>query len=142
MKFDNKNISSLQKQEKLSLLHQLVKMAKADSVFKTVEHKYLVEIAQLLEVSLDQLEDIIGDNVVHILPKTHNDRIKQIYRLTVMMMIDGIVTVEEVAVLKEYAIELGLRPEAIEVMIRRMQSNKGGMLLLKDLQEIFLIEAN
>jgi len=142
MKSNNSNISLLQVQEKLSFLSQLVKMAKADSIFKTVEHKYLVEIAQLLEVPIDYLEEIIDDNIVHILPKTHNDRIKQIYRLTIMMMIDGIVTVEEIKVLKEYAIELGLRPEAIEVMIRRMQSNKGGMLLLKDLQEIFSIQSN
>ncbi len=136
------NFNHLNEEQKLNLLHQLVRMAKADKIFKFVEFKYLTEIAELLNISTRQLDEIIENEVVAPIPKNIGDRTRQLYRLSVMMMIDHIISKEEMAVLKEYAIELKLNPEHVDVMIKRMHENKGGMLLEKDLFEIFNIEAN
>jgi hypothetical protein len=132
----------LNEKQKLNLLTQLVKMARADKVFKFIEFKYLTEIAELLHIPVNQLDEILEKEIEAPIPEKMIDRTRQIYRLTVMMMIDHIITKEEKLLLKNYAVQLGLIPDRIEVMIDRMQQNKGGMLLDKDLCEIFSITLN
>jgi len=131
-----------QEQEKLNLLHQLVDMAKADKVFKRVEYRYLIEIALVLGVSIEKLKEIIESDQVSKVPVTHQARFRQIYRLAVMMMVDGIITIEEIALLQNYGVEMGLQPKSIQIMIKRMNANKGGMLLNNDLEEIFSLQNN
>jgi hypothetical protein len=140
MNNSKKNI--FKEQEKLNLLHQLVDMAKADRVFKRVEYRYLLEIALVLGVSTEKLKQIIDSNKESNMPVTHQARFRQIYRLAVMMMVDGIITIEEIALLKNYGVEMGLQPKSIEIMIKRMNENKGGMLLDIDLEEIFSLQNN
>ena len=132
----------LNKEEKLNLLSQLVKMAKADKIFKFVEFKYLTDVAEVLGITSGQLDEIIEKDIVAPLPKKIQDRTRQIYRLTVMMMVDGIISKEEMILLKNFAVELGLPPAGVEIMIKRMEQNKGGMLLDEELLEIFSIQLN
>ena len=138
----NKSFKYLTEAQKINLLQQLVKMAKADKIFKFVELKYLTEIAELMNISASQLDDIIESDAIGPLPKTMLERARQLYRLTVMMMIDQIITTEELNLLKTFAVELGLQANGVEAMIDAMNKNKGGMLLNKQLIEIFAIELN
>jgi len=140
--YRQQDFSHLNEKQKLNLLTQLVKMARADKVFKFIEFKYLTEIAELLHIPVNQLDEILEKEIEAPIPEKMIDRTRQIYRLTVMMMIDHIITKEEKLLLKNYAVQLGLIPDRIEVMIDRMQQNKGGMLLDKDLCEIFSITLN
>ncbi len=137
---NEKNI--FKEQEKLNLLHQLVDMAKADKIFKRVEYRYLIEIALVLGVSTEKLKEIIESDDVSKVPVTHQARFRQIYRLAVMMMVDGIITIEEIALLQNYGVEMGLQPKSIEIMIKNMNANKGGMLLDSDLEKIFSLQNN
>jgi len=131
-----------EEQEKINLLQQLVKMAKADKIFKRVEYKYLIEISLVLGISSEKLKEIIEDDTTPNLPVTHEGRYRQIYRLAIMMMVDDEITFEELTLLKNYGVEMHLQPKAIDLMIRRMNANKGGMLLDSDLQEIFTLQNN
>jgi tellurite resistance protein len=117
-------------------------MAKADKVFKFVEFKYLTEISEVLGITATQLDELMESNNIAPIPKKNIDRARQIYRLAVMMKIDHIIVKEEIKLLKEYAVELGLNPEGIDIMLERMDENKGGMLLDKDLCNIFSISLN
>ena len=138
----NKSFKHLTEAQKINLLQQLVKMAKADKIFKFVELKYLTEIAELMNITAAQLDEIIEADKIGPLPKTMLERARQLYRLTVMMMIDQIITTEELNLLKTFAVELGLQANGVEAMIDAMNKNKGGMLLNKQLIEIFAIELN
>ncbi len=138
----NQSFNNLNEAQKIQLLQQLVKMAKADKIFKFVELKYLTEIAELLNISAARLDEIIESDKVGPLPKSMLERARQLYRLTVMMMIDHIITKEELILLKTFAIELGLSPDNVDTMITAMNNNKGGMLLNKQLIEIFSIDLN
>jgi len=138
----NRDFKHLNKEQKLNLLHQLVQMAKADKIFKFVEFKYLTDIADVLGITAVQLDEILEKKVVAPLPKKLADRTRQLYRLTVMMMVDHVVSKEEMNLLKNYAVELGLQPDRVDIMILKMEENKGGMLLDKDLMDIFSIQLN
>jgi len=138
----NNDFKHLNEAQKLNLLSQLVKMAKADKIFKFVEFKYLIDVAEMLGVSEKKLDDIIENDIEAPLPEKKADRVRQIYRLTVMMMVDNHISTEETILLKNYAVELGLVPDGVERMIKQMERNKGGMLLDKELMEIFSIRLN
>ncbi len=139
---NNKSYAHLTDEQKINLLQQLVKMAKADKLFKFVEFKYLTEIAELMNISATKLDEIIESDKIGPLPKTKLERSRQLYRLTVMMMIDHVITKEELNLLKTFAIELGLTPKGVDAMIQEMNKNKGGMLLNKQLIDIFSIDLN
>jgi hypothetical protein len=136
-KFINETI-----QERISLLRQLVKMAKADKIFKEVEYRYLIDVSQLLNIPIQVVDVIIEEDVENILPITFDERIKQIHRLAIMMMVDGIITIEEMDLLKNLTLEMGLLPNSLEIMIRKMNSNIGGLLLIEDLRDIFSVTNN
>ncbi len=138
----NRDFNHLNKEQKLNLLRQLVNMAKADKIFKFVEFKYLTDIADVLGIGATQLDDIIEKEVVAPLPEKMLDRIRQLYRLTVMMMVDHVISDEEMILLKNYAIQLGLTDEGVDVMIVKMKANKGGMLLDEELLQIFSVKCN
>ena len=138
----DKSYINLTEEQKIQLLQQLVKMAKADKIFKFVEFKYLTEIAELMNISAAKLDEIIESDKVGTLPKTKLERSRQLYRLTVMMMIDHVVTKEELNLLKTFAVELGLSPDGVDTMIKAMDKNKGGMLLNEQLIDIFSIDMN
>ena len=138
----NQSFKNLSEAQKINLLHQLIRMAKADKIFKFVELKYLTEIAELMDISSLQLDNIIESDNIGPLPQTLLERARQLYRLTVMMMIDQIITPDELNLLKTFAVELGLQPAGVDTMINEMNNNKGGMLLNKQLIKIFAIELN
>jgi len=129
-------------EDKITILRRLVKMAKADMIFREEEYKYLQDLADTLGVKRSILLEIIESEIPEKKTEALLERAKQLYRLAIMMLVDGVVAKEEVTLLKEYTIELGFDPHLIDVMITRMGQNKGGMLLDEDLIEIFSLQQN
>jgi hypothetical protein len=117
-------------------------MAKADFIFKTEEYKYLQDLADTLGIERKILLEIIEEEIPEKKTEVLLERAKQLYRLAIMMLVDGVVAKEEVSLLKDYTIELGFPPETIDVMLERMAQNKGGMLFDDDLIEIFTVQNN
>ncbi len=129
-------------EEKITILRRLVKMAKADYIFKKEEYKYLQDLADTLGIERKILLEIIEAEIPEKKTEVLLERAKQLYRLAIMMLVDGVVAKEEVKLLKEYTIELGFPAETIDIMLVRMEANKGGMLFDEDLIEIFSLSHN
>ncbi len=138
----NHSFNNLTEEQKINLLKQLVKMAKADGVFKFVEFKYLTEVAEMIGISAAQLDAIIEDETLSALPQTKVEKARQIYRLAIMMEIDHKVAFAEKKMLKDMAVILNLHPDGVDKMLTAMKQNKGGMLLNDDLETIFSRELN
>ncbi len=138
----NPSFNQLTEEQKINLLKQLVKMAKADGVFKFVEFKYLTEVAELMGFTATQLDEIIADDQLTALPVTRLEKARQIYRLAVMMQVDQEVAFAEKKLLKDLAVILNLHPDGVDKMLEAMKQNKGGMLFDDDLETIFSKELN
>jgi len=134
--------SNLTEQQKINLLKQLVKMAKADGVFKFVELKYLTEVAEMMGVSHKILDEIIADDTLTSLPTTKLEKARQIYRLAVMMKVDNDIAFQEKKLLKDLAVILNLHPQDVDRMLEVMKQNKGEMLINDQLMQIFTRELN
>jgi len=133
---------NLTEQQKINLLKQLVKMAKADGVFKFVELKYLTEVAEMMGISHKILDEIIADDTLTSLPTTKTEKARQIYRLAVMMKVDNDIAFQEKKLLKDMAVILNLHPQDVDHMLEAMKQNKGEMLLNDQLKQIFSRELN
>jgi len=129
-------------EEKITILRRLVKMAKADYIFKKEEYKYLQDLADTLGIDRKILLEIIEAEIPEKKSEVLLERAKQLYRLAIMMLVDGVVAKEEVVLLKEYTIELGFPAESVDTMLAKMDQNKGGMLFDEDLIEIFSVQHN
>jgi len=133
---------NLTEQQKINLLKQLVKMAKADGVFKFVELKYLTEVAEMMGISHKILDEIIADDTLTSLPTTRSEKARQIYRLAVMMKVDNDIAFQEKKLLIDLAVILNLHPQDVDRMLEAMKQNKGEMLLNDQLEKIFNRELN
>jgi len=129
-------------EEKITILRRLVKMAKADSIFKLEEYKYLQDLADTLGIKRQVLKEIIDSEIPEKKTEYLIERARQLYRLAIMMLVDGVIASEELKLLKDYTIELGFEPSMADVMLKRMNNNKGGMLFDEDLMQIFSIQNN
>jgi len=129
-------------EEKLGMLRQLFEMTVADGEIKPVEYKFLYEIALSLEVPIEELEQMIAQELKYKLPKQIDERIIQIYRLAMMMRVDRDIDEQETNMLKAMALQLGLRPDAVVIMLDALKKNPEKILGFDELEKIFSMNAN
>jgi len=128
--------------EKLELLRQLYEMTQADGKIKPVEYQFLYEIAVSMELSLEKLEDMFELEKHYKLPQQQVQRIIQIYRLALMMRVDKDIAEAEKITLKKIALQMNLRPEAVEQMLEKIDENKKHTLSFDELFSIFKVFEN
>jgi len=124
-------------EEKLGLIQQLYKMAKADNEIKPVEYQFLYEIALAMEVPLEKLETIFEVEKDYQIPKDFQHKMVQIYRLALIMRVDQEIKPEEVKTLKSLALQMGIHPEAVQQMLYQMEKSENGVLDHETLIGIF-----
>jgi len=129
-------------EEKLGMLRQLFEMTVADGEIKPVEYKFLYEIALSLEVPIEELEQMIEQELKYKLPKQIDERIIQIYRLAMMMRVDRDIDEQETNMLKAMALQLGLRPDAVVIMLDALKKNPEKVLSFDELENIFSMNDN
>lgn len=129
-------------EEKLEILRQLYEMTKADGEIKPVEYQFLYEMAVSMEVPLETLEEMFEIDKQYQLPKEKLQRIIQIYRLALMMRVDKEVAETEIMTLKKLALQMKLRPEAVDQMLAQMAQKEDHTLNFDELFQIFNLREN
>ncbi len=127
-------------EEKLALLKQLYQMTQADRTIKPVEYNFLYEIALSMEVPLEKLEEMFEVENNYDLPKDKQQKIIQIYRLALMMKVDKEIAPEEINTLKSLAMQMGLHPESVQIMLEALNRKK--TLNFDELMSVFNIQEN
>ena len=123
--------------EKLSLLSELIKLAKADKNLRTAEFEFLYAIAKQLEVSDDDFKHLFDEYIEFTPPKNELDRIVQFQRLVLMMNVDQHVSDEEMMHIRQMGIRMGLAPRATDEVLKAMKEHENGMLPPDKLISIF-----
>jgi hypothetical protein len=78
------NLVGAMKNEKLSLLAQLVHLIHIDNKQTHVEFDFLLDIARMLNVSDNDLDYVLKNKIPFIAPEFEYERILQFYRLVLM----------------------------------------------------------
>lgn len=111
------------KEEKLSLLSEMIEFAKVDNEIKDEEYNFIVVIASQLDVSEEEIGLLIRDQADKKNLQPESQRILQFHRLVLLMNVDQEVAPKELHVIKEIGVKMGLRPEAIDTVLEEMHNH-------------------
>lgn len=108
------------KEEKLSLLTELIKLARVDKEVKEMEHQFLLAIANQLQISQEEFETLFNQYIDFEPPKDDFNRILQLQRLILMSSVDLENHPDELNTIKNMGINMGLNPLAIDEVLVKM----------------------
>lgn len=125
------------KLDEKSLISDLIVMAMADNKLTHGEYDFIQRIAERMGLSTDEVDELFR----HPLPTkkkfTELERITHFHKMVLLMNVDGETHEKELAKLREFGLELGLRPGAIEQVLATMERYEHKIIPAQELLDIF-----
>ncbi|MDM9630802.1 TerB family tellurite resistance protein [Robiginitalea aurantiaca] len=128
--------------EKLSILSEMISLARADKEVELTEFDFLWGVAEQLGVHREDFESLFESPAPNIIPKTLLDRILQFHRLVLMMNVDRSQTFKEIDKLHNIGLRLGLPPSAIDQVLVLMHQYPDNIIPPETLIGIFKAHYN
>jgi len=115
----NQKIDNPQECQRLGQLKNLVMLAAADGHLTDSEMAVLLAVASRENITPDEFNKVIDDpDSVNInLPEDEDTKLAYLRDMVAMMMIDGELEEQELAICKIYALALGYRSSIVDGMI-------------------------
>ena len=129
-------------QEKLSILSELIQLAKVDNQLDEQEQGFIKVIAEVLGVNDDELQNLYENLVVFDPGTTDGERILQFHRLVLLMNVDRTITDAEMSNVKTAGIKLGLNSMATNEVLQRMYDYPNNVIPPAELIAIFVKHHN
>lgn len=125
------------KTEKLSLLTELIKLARVDMEFREMEQQFLMSIALQLEITPEEFTGLFMQYIDFTPPENEFNRILQLQRLILLSNVDLENNSKELQFIKECGMKMGLNPIAVDEVLRRMHDYENKIIPPDALIEIF-----
>ncbi len=125
------------KEEKLSVLSEMIQLAKADGDFSENEYNFIKAVASQLGITKEELDSLLEQKVPRQSLHPESQRILQFHRLVLLMNIDQKVDPKELYEIREMGLFMGLRPEAIDTVLKEMYQYPNNMIPPEELLKIF-----
>jgi hypothetical protein len=123
--------------ERLSLLAELIKMAKADDEVREIEFDFLLILAQQMGVSKEDFKVLFEQYIAFHPPKLEGERILQFQRLILIMNVDVDMAQDELDYIRELGIKMGLHPNATNEVLTIMNNYENKVVPPEKLISIF-----
>ena len=123
--------------EKLSLLTELIKLARCDRKMREQEYEFLWTIAKSIAVSKGDFDLLFEKYIEFTPPKSEFERILQFHRLVLLMNVDKETSDLEVVFIKDIGIRIGLNPMATNQVLAEMDKYPDKVIPPDRLIEIF-----
>ncbi|MEL4307643.1 TerB family tellurite resistance protein [Joostella sp. CR20] len=132
-----------EKNQKLSLLAEMIALVNADKVVHEQEYAFIKTIATHLGVSETELETLFNNtSTPYVPPVPESQRILQFHRLVLLMNIDQENHPEEIQRLKEFGLRMGLSPFATNQVLKVMNNYPNKVIPPEVLIDIFKTHYN
>ncbi len=125
------------KSEKLSLISEMIEFAKADHKIKDEEYNFIIAVAAQLEITEEEVGFLIREKAEKKVLKPESQRILQFHRLVLLMNIDQEISPTELHTIKDFGLQMGLRPEAIDTVLKQMHTYPNKVIPPDELITIF-----
>lgn len=135
-------MTELEKNEKLSLLVDLMKLANADNEIRESEYQFILNVAMQLGLTPADVTSIFKDNIEYQLPEQEVQRIVQFHRLVLLMNVDQDASYSEKELIREIAKRMGLRMQAVDTVLQEMYNYPNRVVPVQRLIEIFTLYHN
>lgn len=122
METKNENMND---QQRLGQLKNLLMLASADEKFTDSELAVLIAVASRENITPEEFNKVIEDpdSVTISLPEDEDTKLAYLRDMVAMMMVDGELDEQELAICKIYAIALGYRTSIVDGMIAGVIDN-------------------
>ena len=130
------------KKENLSLISELIKLAKVDNDVRAMEFQFLLTIASQIGVTKEEFKKLFEQYIEFLPPKLEGDRIVQFHRLVLLMNVDNETSPSEVQYIREAGMRMGLNPMAISKVLEEMDNYPNKVIPTDRLIEIFKLYHN
>ncbi len=124
-------------QDQKSLLSDLIFMAKVDGKITEGEYDFIHRIAEQMGISKEQVRELYHDPLPTKKTFTELERITHFHKMVLLMNVDGETHTKELAFLRGFGLELGLRPGAVEQVLLAMENYEHKIIPSEKLLEIF-----
>lgn len=123
--------------EKKQIISDMIQMAKADNTINEQEYNFILAIAERLGMDKATVDMLTDSPVQETVFKTELDRITQFQRVLLLTNVDQERHLIEVEALRNYALKLGIRPEAVEQILVESHDYENKLIPGDRLVEIF-----
>ena len=125
------------KQDEKSLISDLIVMAMADEKLTHGEYDFIQRIAERMGVSPNEVDDLFHKPIPTKRSFTELERITHFHKMILLMNVDGETHEKELAFLRGFGLELGLRPGAVEQVLTIMDRYEHKIIPSEELLQIF-----
>lgn len=125
------------RKEKLSLLSDMIELAKSDKKIKEQELSFILAVANTLEITNKEVHELIENPAEKVVMSSEPERILQFHRLILVMNIDEQTSMLETTTIKNFGLHMGLPAEAIDEVFSRMGDYPNKVMPPKDLIAVF-----
>ena len=129
-------------EEKKILLLEMIAFATVEGQLQKKDFDFLFILSNTLNIERGGFMDLFQQKTVAIPIKTKSLRVQQFYKLALFMQRDGTLLLKDAAVIRRFAITMGLKPEVPKHIIKKMKSNPNTILSKDTLFRILEEEGN
>ena len=130
------------REEKISLLSEMIAFAIVDGELHDKEYDILVSIATELQIDKPTFLDLFRKRDEIKVIKEEFSRILQFYRLALLMYIDGVLHQKELIAINEIGIKMGLNPNAMQRILSLMEAAPNRLVKPKTIIAAFQVQHN
>lgn len=127
----------MQHKKNKALLSDLILIAKADDKITLVEHDFLDRLAERMDISKEEVNELLKKPLPSQPLFSEMERITHFHKLVLMMNVDRETHDKEVVVLREFGLKMGIRPGAIDQILLRMNQFEDKIIPPGELIKIF-----
>ena len=122
---------------KQALISDLIILAKADNKITASEYDFIQRLARRMDVTAVEVDALFA----HPQPSqpifSELERITHFHKLVLVMNVDGDTDEREIAAVREFGLRMGIRPGAIDQVLKRMEDYEDKIIPSDQLIQIF-----
>ncbi|MBX2827964.1 MAG: TerB family tellurite resistance protein [Flavobacteriaceae bacterium] len=127
----------MQEEYSKALLSDLIVLAKADDKFTQSEFDFIYRLSKRMEISEADFKNLLEDPLPSQPILSELQRITHFHKLVLVMNVDRETHDNEVVVLKNFGLKMGIRPAAIDRILLAMEQYEDKVIPPQELIQIF-----
>jgi len=120
-----------------ALISDLVLLAKADNRVTESEYDFIQSLAERMEVSPAEVDELFKNPLPSKTNFTEIERITHFHKLVLLMNVDRETHEKEVALLRAFGLQMGIRAGAIDSVLLEMEKHEDKIIPPEDIMLIF-----
>ena len=132
----------INREEKLSLLSEMITFARLDKNLKEIEYNFLLGVARQLDINREDFEYLLENPATYVHLKSYSERIVQFHRLVLLMNMKGDSSSRDLVRLHNFGLRMGLSHESINRVLELMESFPDKIIPPDFLIDIFKVKYN